>query len=115
MKKYFITVFLVLVWPVLMPFSAKAATPVPLNEVIFSEVFPGNPSPNAGQEFIELYNNSDTDINLASWHVQYTSATKTDWSSPSRNVTLTGVIQAGDYYLLASTGYLADKSNLSFS
>jgi hypothetical protein len=104
-----------LVWPLLMTFSAKAATPVPLNDVIFSEVFPGNPSPNAGQEFIELYNNSDTDIDLAGWHVQYTSATKTDWSSPSRNITLTGIIKAGDYYLLASNGYLADKSNLSFS
>jgi hypothetical protein len=115
MKKYFIAVFLMLAWPLLLPFSAKASEPVPLNQIIFSEVFPGNPSPNAGQEFIELYNNSDADVDLAGWHVQYTSATKTDWSSPSRNITLTGIVKTGDYYLLASAGYIADKSNLSFS
>ncbi len=87
----------------------------PGNEVIFSEVFPGNPSPNAGQEFIELYNNTDQDIDLTGWHVQYTSASKTDWTSPSRNIALSGTIASQDYYLLASSGYLGDKSALTFS
>jgi hypothetical protein len=115
MRKYFLAVFLMLAWPITVAYSVKAAVPNPLNEVIFSEIFPGNPSPNAGQEFIELYNNTNDAIDLAGWHVQYTSATKTDWSSPSRNITLSGVVNAGDYYLLASTGYLTDKSNLSYS
>jgi hypothetical protein len=116
MNKYFIKVFLMLSAGVLLlPYSVRALATDPLNQIIFSEVFPGNPSPNAGQEFIELHNNSDSDIDLTGWHVQYASATKTDWASPSRNITLAGVIKAGDYYLLASTGYLSDKSNLSFS
>jgi hypothetical protein len=115
MKKYFIAVFLMLAWPLLVTYGAKAAAPAPLNQVIFSEIFPGNPSPGAGQEFIELYNNANVDIELTGWHVQYTSAAKTDWTSTSRNITLSGMIKAGGYYLLASTGYLTDKSDLSFS
>ncbi len=98
-----------------LPGKVLGVSPPPLNQIIFSEVFPGNPSPNAGQEFIELYNNTSGDINLAGWHVQYTSASKTDWTSPSRNVALSGTVLAGDYYLLASTNYLSDKSQLSFS
>lgn len=95
--------------------TAAAITQTPLNQVIFTEIFPGNPSPNASQEFIELYNNTASDIDLTGWHVQYASATKTDWTSPSRNVTLSGTLQAGKYYLITSTNYLVDISQLAFS
>lgn len=79
----------------------------------------------AGQEFIELFNNTDTDIDLAdtahlgkdAWKVQYFSKTKlpallagstaaNGWTSPFRTIALTGTIAAGDYYVLAADGYV---------
>lgn len=94
--------------------TAQALTLAPLNQVIFSEVLLGTSS-SSSQEFIEIYNPTATDLDLAGWHVQYVSATKTDWSSLTRNIALTGTLKAGDYYLLASSGYLSDKANLSYS
>jgi len=95
--------------------SVQALDPIPLNQVIITEVFPGNPSPNAGQEFIEIYNNTALDIDLSGWHVQYASATKTDWLSPTRTISLSGAIKSGEYYLIASTGYLTDTADITYS
>lgn len=94
--------------------SVQADMTAPLNQVIFTEILPGTAS-SASQEFIEIYNNTDSDVDLAGWHIQYASATKSDWTSPSRNITLTGTIRPKDYYMLATTGYLTDVSNLSYS
>jgi hypothetical protein len=115
MKKYGVNIFLMLMGALLV-WSPKtwALDPVPHNDVIFSEVLQGSAS-SATQEFIEIYNNTTADIDLTGWHLQYASATKTDWTSPSRNITLSGSIKADDYYLLVSTGYLTDKANLSYS
>lgn len=98
---------------ILMPKDA-AASVLPLNQVILSEILTGT-STSASQEFIEIYNNTDKDIDLTGWHIQYTSATKTDWASPSRNISLTGIIKTKAYYLLTSTAYLTSKANLSYS
>ena len=115
MKKYGAVLFLMLmvVSLVLAP-TAEALDPPTTDQVIFSEILPST-SQSSSQEFIEIYNNTVGDIDLAGWHIQYTSATKTDWSSPSRNIALSGTILAGEYYLLATAGYLSDKSNLVFS
>lgn len=78
----------------------------------------------AGEEFVELYNNTATDIDLAdtanggkdAWKLQYFSKTKlptllaasqsaNGWVSPFRTIALTGTIAAGDYYVLAGDGY----------
>jgi hypothetical protein len=78
----------------------------------------------SGEEFIELFNNTTTDIDLAdtahagkdAWKIQYFSKTKlptllansgsaSGWTSPFRTISLTGVIAAGDYYVLAAEGY----------
>lgn len=116
MKKYGLILFLMLLEGALaLPVKVYASDPLPQNQVIFSEIFVGNPSPNAGQEFIEIYNNTAADIDLSGWRVQYASATKTDWNSPFRNIALNGLIKNHDYFLLTSSGYLSDKSNLTFS
>lgn len=95
--------------------KVNALDPIPSNKVVFSEIFLGNPTPNAGQEFIEIYNTTLDDINLTGWRLQYTSAAKSDWNSPTRNIALSGSIKAGEYYLVTSTGYLTDKANLTYS
>lgn len=115
MKKYVVAVFLMLFGVLLvLPVKAHAVDSPPANLVIVSEIMPASAT-SASQEFIEIYNNTDSDIDLSGWHIQYTSAAKTDWSSPSRNISLSGIILAGQYYLLATTGYLSDVSNLAYS
>ncbi len=78
----------------------------------------------SGEEFVELFNTTGTDIDLAdtahggknAWKLQYFSKTKLGtllpaagiaggWTSPFRTISLTGVIPAGDYYVLAGEGY----------
>ena len=73
-----------------------------------------------GEEFVEFYNNTDTDIDFAdtahagkdAWKLQYFSSSKlsgllatSDWASPTRTISLTGTISAHDYYLLAAGTY----------
>jgi hypothetical protein len=73
----------------------------------------------ASEEFIELYNATDQDIDFAdstqsgqdTWKIQFYSSTATtngtpDWTKPSTSVALTGMIGAHEYYLLSATGYL---------
>jgi hypothetical protein len=82
----------------------------------------------ASEEFVELYNASDEDVDLADianggkdvWKVQFFSSTNTttgspDWTKPATTIALTGVIPAHDYFILASTdyapgGFSADQS-----
>jgi hypothetical protein len=73
----------------------------------------------ASEEFIELHNTTNTDIDLADstnggknvWKLQLFSSTATtngnpDWTKPSVTITLTGVIPALGYYVVAGTGYV---------
>jgi hypothetical protein len=93
---------------------ALIATTAP--KVIITEVQMTGSS--ASEEFIELYNTTDTDIDLADaahtgkepWKLQFFSATSTssgtpDWTKPSATVSLTGTIPARNYFVLGSTGY----------
>lgn len=72
----------------------------------------------ASQEFVEFYNLTDSDIDLAdsadggqtAWKLQFFSAANTamgkpDWTKPSVTLALTGTVPAHDYFLLSSTGY----------
>lgn len=67
--------------------------------VVISQVYGGGGNSGAiyTHDFIELYNLTDSEINLTGWSVQYTSAT----GSFSTNITeLSGIIKAGHYYLI---------------
>ncbi len=74
----------------------------------------------ASQEFIELYNTTDTDIDFDdasnatdSWRLQFFNSTSVKQGLPtwaatpgaSNSVLLSGVISAHDYFLIASTDY----------
>lgn len=107
------------------------ATPAPLaysfaaaKDVLITELQTSG-SHGAGEEFIELYNNTDRDIDLAdaahtgknAWKIQYFSKTKlaallpastmaAGWVTPYRTIALNGTIAAGDYYVLAADKYI---------
>jgi len=111
--------------------SAATATVTLVNhtsaDVFITEVQTGTSS-SGSEEFVELYNNSSSDIDLAdaahagkdAWKLQYfsgtkfdavrTSATASGWSSPSGSIALTGTIGAHDYYVLAGITSAGDYS-----
>lgn len=79
---------------VMMP-SALAISP----NVVISEV--ATESANASQEFIELYNNSATDVSIEGWVVQMRSSN----NALNRSVSLSETLKGHGYVLLASTNH----------
>ncbi|MEO5946214.1 MAG: lamin tail domain-containing protein, partial [Chitinophagaceae bacterium] len=83
--------------------------PVVSPPIVINEVYGGGGNSGAfyRNDFIELYNNGSTPINLAGWSVQYASSTGTSWAVTS----LTGTIPANGYFLIqeagAATGFVA--------
>ncbi|HVE81130.1 MAG TPA: lamin tail domain-containing protein [Candidatus Dormibacteraeota bacterium] len=74
--------------------------------LVISELQTGT-SASSGEEFAELYNPTDSDIDVDGWKLEYKSAasadTDTSWSTKA---TLTGTIKAHGFYLIASADYL---------
>lgn len=98
--------------PLLIPLPVSAlGAPA---EVLIVELQTGSTT-SASEEFIELYNTSDRDIDISTWRLEYFSAAAADFSSPSRTVQLHGTIGTGKHYLIASNNYLTDKANESFA
>lgn len=87
---------------------ATANSPAP---VLITELQTGSAT-SASEEFIELVNVSSQNIDLGSWLVQYKSATGSSWST---KVSLSGVMEPGDRYLLASSAYTLLSSDFQFS
>src|SRR5581483_2844208 len=94
--------------------SITHADPAP--DVFITEIQTSSAT-SGSQEFIELYNNTDGDIDLAdaadnsqaNWRLQYFSSTKVtqpdfswDSTAPTGEIALTGQISAHDYYLLST-------------
>ncbi|MCY1042634.1 lamin tail domain-containing protein [Corallococcus sp. bb12-1] len=85
--------------------SVTVGKPPLTNHVVISEFSGGNGSGTAAtDEFIELYNPTNSDVDLSNWQVSYKSATGTTWSS---TVTIPAgkVIRAHGYFLLAGANY----------
>lgn len=73
------------------------------SQVVINEVYGGggNSGSTYRQDFIELYNNGATAVDLSGWSVQYASAAGTTWAKTN----LVGSIPANSYYLIQqSTG-----------
>ncbi|RKH32821.1 hypothetical protein D7Y13_07640 [Corallococcus praedator] len=84
---------------------APVVKPPLTNHVVISEFSGGNGSGTAAtDEFIELYNPTNADVDLSNWQVSYKSATGTLWSA---TVTIPAgkVIRAHGYFLLAGANY----------
>jgi predicted extracellular nuclease len=87
---------LVTAWP---PHVASSA-------VVISEVYGGGGNSHSvwTNDFVELYNRSDTAVDVSSWVVQYYSATAT---APANTTTLSGTVASHHAYLVrmsAGTG-----------
>ena len=70
--------------------------------VLISQIYGagGNSGATYNSDYVELYNRSDSSVNLSGWSVQYAGAGGTTWSV----VSLTGSIAPGKYYLLKLSG-----------
>jgi hypothetical protein len=82
--------------------------------LLIAEVQSGSAT-SASDEFIELYNASDQGIDLSKYKIEYFSATSTNFNTPSRSIAMSSTLYPGGRYLLASTNYLAEKADVSFS
>ncbi|MCP8967657.1 DUF4350 domain-containing protein [Ectobacillus ponti] len=77
-------------------YAAKAS------HVVISEVYGGGGSSSSAykNDYIELYNPTDQDIDLSQWSLQYASSSTTSFKAYN----LTGTIKAYGYYLLKGSG-----------
>lgn len=96
MKKILIAVFILFSFEI---FAQKA------NHLVIAEIYPGGGNTGATYncDYIVLYNPTISQVDLSSWSVQYQSAltTTTPWNlTSSTRSNLTGLINAGSYYLI---------------
>lgn len=102
MKKiYFLTLSIIVL---LVSISSSA-------QVVINEVYGGGGNTGAlyKHDFIELYNNADTAVNISGWSVQYNSASGTAaWQLTA----LTGSIPSKGYYLIQESAGTGGTANL---
>jgi uncharacterized protein len=81
---------------------AQATSP----DVVISQVYGagGNSGAVYKNDFVELFNRSDTPVSLNGWSIQYSSATGTGNFSANGITTLSGTLQPGQYYLVWESG-----------
>lgn len=74
----------------------------PAADIVISQVYGGGGNSGAQftHDFIELFNQGTTTVNLSGWSVQYASATGTSWQVTP----LSGTIAPGGYYLIQEGG-----------
>jgi uncharacterized protein (TIGR03437 family) len=85
--------------PTATPTPSPTPTPVAASGLVISQVFGGGGNAGAPfrNDFIEIFNASNTSVNLSGWSVQYASATASTWSvTPLTTVPLL----PGQYYLI---------------
>lgn len=77
--------------------------PIIPNHVVISQVYGGGGNANAPytNDYVELYNPTDSTITITGWTMQYGSATGTTWTN---NQPLGGTIGSHQYYLVQLAG-----------
>src|SRR5215470_8881945 len=70
----------------------------PSSGIVISQVYGGggNSGATLRNDFVELFNRGDKPVTVDGWSIQYASASGTSWD----RTLLSGVIQAGQYYLI---------------
>ncbi len=83
-----------------------------LKNILISEVLPAGAS-DEKQEFVELYNPNNEDVDLTSWYLQKKTASGSAWSTYAPGSLFAGkTITANGYFLIARTGYYADLADI---
>ena len=91
--------------------------PPPLDHVVISQVYGGGGNTGATfrNDYVELFNPSNTSFDLAGWTLQYASAGGSSWTN---NQPLGGVIAPGEYFLISlasggAVGATLPEANIS--
>ena len=81
--------------------TLSGSVTAPAAKVVVNQVYGGGGNSGSvfSNDFIELFNDDDTTVNLAGWSVQYASATGTSWQVTP----LTGTIPPHGYFLVAES------------
>jgi endonuclease G len=92
--------------------------PTPLDHMVISQIYGGGGNAGATfrNDYVELYNAGTVPFDLGGWTVQYGAATGTTWQAQP----LGGVVQPGEYYLVAlasggAVGALLPEANVDGS
>ena len=65
------------------------------------------------QEFVELYNPNNQNIDLTSWYLQRETSGSQDWSTYASSSLFSGkIIFSNSYFLIARTGYYANLADI---
>jgi len=82
------------------PVSALAQSIQGSTTIVISEISMGT-SASASNEFVELYNNAKTDIDVSNWTIYYKSSTGKTWTKKA-SLPQNTIIHSHDYLLIAS-------------
>lgn len=93
--------------------SSSAFAEVLPSKILITELQTGTTT-SSNQEFIELYNPTETSVNLADYKLEYFTAGSTS-TTASWSIDLGGDLPANDYYLLARKDYLSDIKDIEFT
>ncbi len=93
------------------PMPSPSPSPVPASGLVISQIFGGGGNAGAPfrNDFIEIFNGTNTSVNLNGWSVQYASATATTWSVTSLS---TVTLLPGQYYLVQESSGGANGTTL---
>jgi len=80
------------------PTPTPTPAPAPTSLIVVSQLYGGGGNSGAKykNDFVEIFNRSNTTVSLAGWSVQFASSTGTQWSPTA----LSGALAPGQYYLV---------------
>lgn len=98
------------------PYDGAGNYNVAVNHVIINQVYGGGNNKGAGSHgFIELYNPTDSEVDLSTWSVQYEGATGDDKNDPGwHKLDLNGSIPAHSSYLIRTKKYKDNTTPANF-
>lgn len=82
------------------PYTPEGIYDVTIPHVIVNQVYGGKNDGSASHSFIELYNQTEQDVDLSGWKLAYRSSADGDQADAWAYLELTGTIPAKDYYLI---------------